>query len=175
MVRRGALLAGYDGDAMFENLELVRTVQARGGRELPVPGIYVPRRPPSARHFRSQRVRQAFDSFAQPGRLAVELAVLPAVLLGLRRPAALAAGMAAVVGLAEAGRRRDGGRAVFPADAALWAPLWLAERAVCSWLAVGARLRGGVPYRGRRLPLAAHSARALARAVPDGRVPEPVS
>ena len=27
--------------------------------------------------------------------------------------------------------------AYFPADAALWTPFWLAERAVCSWLALG--------------------------------------
>ena len=155
---------------MFENLELVRTVQAAGGTELPVPGLYVPRRPPTARHFRGQRVRQAYDSFAQPGRLAVELAVLPAVLLAVarRRPGALLAGVAGVVGLAEVGRRRAGGAAVFPADAALWAPLWLGERAVCSWLAVLARLRGGVPYRDRRLPLAAHTPRQLRRKHPTG-------
>jgi hypothetical protein len=85
------------------------------------------------------------------------------VLLGRRRPAALLAGVAAVVAVAEAGRRREGGRAVFGADAALWAPLWLAERSVCSWLAVAARVRGGVPYHGRRLPLAAHLPHELAR------------
>lgn len=164
-VRRSVLhrAGGYDGHAMFENLELVRTVQAVGGRELPVRGLYVPRRPPTARHFRGQRVRQAYDSFAQPGRLAAELAVLPAAALALarRRPGALLAGALATVGLAEVGRRRAGGAAVFPPDAALWAPLWLGERAVCAWLAVGARLRGGVPYRDRRLPLAAHSPRQL--------------
>jgi hypothetical protein len=169
-VRRSALAAagGYDGDALFENLELVRTVQAHGGRELPVPGLYVPRRPPTARHFRGQRVRQAYDSFAQPGRLAVEVALLPAAALALARgrPGALLAGALGTVGLAEAGRRRAGGAAVFPPDAALWAPVWLAERAVCAWLAVGARLRGGVPYRGRRILLAAHSARHLRRRSP---------
>jgi hypothetical protein len=161
VVRRGALPAGYDGDAMFENLELVRTVQARGGRELPALDLYVRRRPPTAAHFRGQRVRQAYDSFAQPGRLVAELLVLPAVLAGVRRPRLLLAGAAAVVGLAEVGRRRAGGRAVFPVDAALWAPLWLAERAVCSWLALGARLRGGVRYGDGRLLLAAHSRRRL--------------
>jgi hypothetical protein len=161
VVRRSALPAGYDGDALFENLELVRTVRARGGRELPVRDLYVQRRPPTAAHFRGQRVRQAYDSFAQPGRLAVELAVLPLALAALRRPRVLLAGAAAVVGLAEVGRRRAGGRLVFPADTPLWAPLWLAERAVCAWLAVGARLRGGVRYGDGRLRLAAHRTRDL--------------
>jgi hypothetical protein len=165
VLRRSVLTAtgGYDGDALFENLELVRTVQAAGGRELRAIGVYVPRRPPTTRHFRSQRVRQAYDSIAQPGRQAVELAVLPAAVLTLarRRPGLLLVGAVATVGLAELGRRRAGGVAVFRPGAALWAPLWVAERAVCGWLAVGARLRGGVPYGGRRLSLAAHSVRWL--------------
>lgn len=173
VLRRSALPAGYDGDAMFENLELVRTVQAAGGRELPVPGLFVRRLPPTAAHFRGQRVRQAYDSVAQPGRLAAELAVLPAVLLGRRHPALLAAGVAAVVGLAEVGRRRAGGRAVYQPGAPLWAPVWLAERAVCSWLAMGSRLRGGVRYGNHRLTLAAHSPRALRAAYREGRLGHP--
>jgi hypothetical protein len=164
-VRRSALPDGYDGDAMFENLELIRTVRARGGREVAPLDLYVPRRPPTSAHFRGQRVRQAYDSFAQPGRLALELAIAPAVSGALvrKRPGLLAAGAVVCVALAERGRRRAGGAAVFPADTPLWAPLWLAERAVCSWLAVVARVRGGVPYNGRRLALAAHSTGALRR------------
>src|SRR5690606_23374932 len=70
---------------------------------------------------------------------------------------------AAAVTVAEVGRRRDGGAAVFPATAALWAPLWLVERGLCSWLALVARLRGGVRYGGSRLARAATPRREPAR------------
>jgi hypothetical protein len=69
---------------------------------------------------------------------------------------ALALGVAVAIAIAEAGRWRGGGRQVFPARTSLFAPLWLAERAVASWLAVGARVvLGGIPYRGRVLRHAA--------------------
>ena len=152
-------MGGYDGNVLFENLELSRTVEAAGGREHRDDGLFVRREPPTARQFRGQRVRQAYDSLAQPSRMAAELALLPATLglAGLARSrsrrrraagrAGLALGLAGTVALAERGRRRAGGREVFPATAALWAPVWLAERAVCAWLALGRRLSGGVPVR----------------------------
>lgn len=165
-VRRSLVIAagGYDGDVLFENLELIRTVQAAGGRVIAADWIGVVRRPPEVGHFLRQRVRQAYDDFAQPARLAAELAVLPLALASLRRPGRLLAAVLAVVALAEVGRRRAGGRRLFPATAALWAPAWLAERAVCVWLAVGARLRGGVRYSDGRLRRAATPLRTLRRA-----------
>jgi hypothetical protein len=68
------------------------------------------------------------------------------------------------VALAERGRRRGGGAAVFPATSSLLAPLWVLERALCAWLAVLQRLRfGGVRYGDSVIPLAAHSERQLRR------------
>lgn len=165
-VRRSVLVAtgGYDGRALFENLELVRTVVAAGGREALLDDVFVSRRPPTVRHFWSQRVRQAYDEFARPGRLTLQLSVLPAasVLAVTGRWRALAAGAIATALVAEVGRRRSGGTRVFPARASFFSPVWLAERAVCSWLAVGARmLLGGVPYRGRMLRHAATPMRVL--------------
>ena len=167
-VRRSALRAtgGYAGDVMFENFELVRTVRAAGGREVVPLDLFVRRLPPDARHFWSQRVRQAYDELARPLRCCVWLALLPlaATLAVGRRWALLALGAGASIGLAEAGRRRAGGRAVFPPSASLLAPAWIAERAVCIWLAVGARVfLGGIPYRDSVLTRAATPMRALRR------------
>ena len=167
-VRRSAVLAtgGYDGGAMFENLELVRTVRAAGGEEEAPLDLFVLRRPPDSRHFFSQRVRQAYDEFARPGRMAISLAVLPAamVLAARGRWRILAAGAGIISALAEWGRRRAGGRTVFPALASLLAPAWVAERAVCAWLALGSLVfRGGIPYGSSVLKLAANSERELRR------------
>ena len=165
-VRRSALrgTGGYDGSAMFENLELVRTIVAAGGREAVPLDVFVARRPSSARHFLSQRVRQAYDELARPRRLAWQLAVLPVTatcIAAFGWPAlpAIAVGIAL---LAEAGRRRAGGTRVFPVRASLLAPAWVAERALCSWLAVGSRVvLGGVRYRGTILRHAATPVKVL--------------
>jgi hypothetical protein len=165
-VRRSTLAraGGYDGDVLFENLELVRTVRANGGRTLVARDCYVRRLPPTARHFWSQRVRQAYDEFARPTRLAVALAILPTGgALAIRRPRRLGVLAVAPVVLAARGRHRDGGRAVFPRSAVFLAPVWTLERALCAWIAVWWRLRGGCPYGGERLVRAAHSARSLRR------------
>jgi hypothetical protein len=167
-VRRDVLrdIGGYAGDVMFENLELVRTVQAAGGRELVALDLVVPRHPPSSRHFLRQRVRQAYDELARPGRLAVQLALLPLALLGGRR--AVATMLVGSIVVAEVGRRRAGGRTHFPAHTVLAAPVWVAERSVTAWLAVAARaLRGGVRYGDVRLRRAASSPRQLRAHVPD--------
>ncbi|MEU1754337.1 glycosyltransferase [Micromonospora matsumotoense] len=167
-VRRSTFRAmgGYDPDVLFENLELVRTVRAYGGTEASPAWLYVRRLPPSAAHFRGQRVRQAYDDLAQPARLLVALAVLPGMLAAVlaRRPGLLAVGAAGAVAVAEVGRRRAGGPAVFPPATALAAPFWLLERGVCGWLALARRVgRGGVRYAGRRVRRPAHSVRALRR------------
>lgn len=164
-VRRSALLqaGGYSGEVLFENLELVRTIRAAGGREAVPLDLFVERRPPETAHFGSQRVRQAYDEWARPGRLAAQLALLPAAMLLYRRdPRLLIAATAAAVAAAEMGRRRGKGATVFPPSSALWAPAWLAERAATSWLALGTRLLlGGVRYRDKRLKHAATPPRIL--------------
>lgn len=180
-LRRSTFLrtGGYNGDVLFENLELIRAMAAAGARVENCSSLLVARRPPTVGRFCSQRVRQAYDDFASPGRLAVSLSLAPAVVLaGWRLPgrrflAGLAGAAAASALVAEAGRRRGGGTAVFPASTALLAPAWLAERAVCSWLALGSRLLvGGCPYRGSVIRTAAHSRRRFARGAVHGLLSE---
>ncbi|GAA3744203.1 hypothetical protein HDA32_002409 [Spinactinospora alkalitolerans] len=165
-IRRSTFLAmgGYDGGVLFENLELIRTVRAHGGTEARPLDVYVRRLPPGTGRFWAQRLRQAYDDTAQPARMALFLSVLPAVAAAVRgrRFGLLLAGAALPVALAEVGRRRAGGSAVFPAASVLLAPIWVLERGVCVWPALVARLRGtGVAYAGAHLRLAAHSTRHL--------------
>jgi hypothetical protein len=170
-VRRSVLLlaGGYNGDCLFENLELVRTIRAAGGREVVASDVFVARRPPNTRYFLSQRVRQAYDEFARPGRLLWQLALLPVtVAIALKRPRLLPILGAISIGIAEMGRRRKGASAVFPPTTALFAPAWLAERAVCSWLALTSRvIHGGVTYHGRVIATAATSSRKLEQRVAE--------
>jgi Glycosyltransferase like family 2 len=167
-VRRSRMLAMgmYDGDVLFENLELIRTVRAHGGTVVSPLDLYVARVPPAAAHFWGQRTRQAYDDFALPPRMALWLAVVPLLLIGaVRRRPALAAGPAALaMAAAEVGRRRAGGREFFPPTSSLLAPVWVLERGVCAWLALLQRLRfGGVRYGDSVIPVAAHSERRLRR------------
>jgi hypothetical protein len=161
-----ASMGGYDGDVLFENLELIRTVRAANGREVRLDDVFVRRLPPDTVRFLDQRVRQAYDDLAQPVRLAAFLAIVPVTVTAVAAghvwlPAAIALGAVAV---AEAGRRRMSGDTVFPASAALLAPAWLLERAVCGWLAVALRAaRGGVSYAGGRIRTAAHGTRHIRR------------
>jgi hypothetical protein len=161
-VRRSRLRAsgGYDANVLFENLELIRTVQAGGGRTVTPLDLYVHRLPPTVRHFWGQRTRQAYDDFAIPARMIVWLSIIPGLLAALRARKVwpVSATAASSVLIAERGRRRAAGRNVFPATSSLLAPAWLLERGICSWLAVIQRVRhGGVSYSDNLIPVAAHS------------------
>ncbi|MFN2389965.1 MAG: glycosyltransferase family 2 protein [Actinomycetota bacterium] len=166
-LRRSFFLAmgGYDGDVLFENLELMRTVTANGGRVYAADDLFVARRPPSRDRFFAQRVRQAYDDFAIPPRMAVWLSLMPTIGWSLARgkPAVVGALGASAVGVAAVGRHRAGGRAAFPVWVPLLAPLWLFERAVCAWPALGMRITGGVRYGGGKIVTSANSGRSLAR------------
>jgi hypothetical protein len=79
VVRRATFeqMGGYDGDVLFEDLELMRTVQAAGGLVARPLDLVVPRRPPATGRFWGQRVRQAYDDLAQPWRAGAFLLFAP--------------------------------------------------------------------------------------------------
>lgn len=166
-VRRSFLLSigGYDGDVLFENLELVRTVTAAGGRVLDAPSLFVGRRPPTLRRFVEQRPRQAYDDLAQPVKFAAMLAILPAAAIAARlRPRAIVAAAGLAIATAEIGRIRNGGRRGFDRLSPLFAPLWLLERGAMVWVALAERvLRGGYPYAGSVITRAATPTAVLRR------------
>jgi hypothetical protein len=143
-------IGGYDGDVLFENLELLRSMRFGGAKIARPNDLFVRHLAPERHAFASQRVRQAYDDFTLPARMMLWLSLLPVTLIALRRRrfgSIIAAGVGVTL-IAEVGRRRGGGSRVYPATAPLFAPLWLAERALCSWGAVWYRLiKGGVPYR----------------------------
>jgi len=68
----------------------------------------------------------------------------------------IGAGAVGAIAIAELGRRRARGTEVFPAAASAFAPLWLLERALCSWLALGSRVEvtGRQPFGDLALSLA---------------------
>jgi hypothetical protein len=158
------ILKGYDGEMLFENLELIRTVEAGGGSVIAVPSLYVRRVPPSTGRFLEQRVRHAYEDFALPLRMACWLAVPPVSIAAVAagRSNALARAAAATVAVAEIGRRRAGGRRVFPFSSALLSPAWVFERGISAWLAATHRAwRGGLTYRDEVIQSAANSKRVL--------------
>ncbi len=158
-LQRDALIdaGGYAGDVMFENFELVQTLTAAGGTELVAYDLYVRRLPPTVSRFLSQRVRQAYDELSRPSRLLPSLAILPMAVVAFLRGRwqrlawqATTISLAAIAG-AEMGRRKAGARRYFPMRCSLLAPLWVCERALCSWAALIAWTRGGVRYGDVRL------------------------
>ena len=167
-------MGGYDGNVMFENLELIRTVAAAGGREVIPLDLFVARVPPDSSGFWHQRVRQAYDDLAMPLRLITFLSLLPLV-IATRSPlrqTMLRGLVASSMLMAEVGRRRSGGASVFPTSASAFAPLWLGERALCSWLALGSRVfRGGVAYRNGTIRAAATPERRLRARFQRGEPP----
>ena len=117
-VRRSAIgpTANYDGNVLFENLELVRTIRAAGEWKRAGRSVRARRRRPRATSGVSASGRPT-TRFARPPRLAAALVVrvrLLGVLLLTRRWRMSGAFFAVVPMLAaEMGRRRAGGRAVF--------------------------------------------------------------
>ena len=168
-VRRSFLISigGYDGDVLFENLEVMRTVTAAGGRVIDAPDLFIRRRPPTFARFLEQRPRQAYEDWAQPLRFALFLATGPAVAaVAVRRPRRVLLVAVLAIAAAGVGRARNGGRFIFDRLSPLLAPLWVLERAILSWVALARRILGrGCPYAGTVIQRAATPPRLLRKRI----------
>lgn len=158
-------LGGYDGDVLFENLELIRTIKAGGGRVLYKNDLFVRRVPPSTRHFWSQRIRQAYDDYAQPARLVFFTALLPLlIIIAIYALLLIPLLLILAIAIAEMGRRKYGGQCVIAANCSFFAPIWLMERGICTWLALFNKLiKGGVNYNHATISKAANPIGAIRR------------
>ena len=139
-MRRSRLLAmgGYDGDVLFENLELIRTVRADGGRIAAPLDLYVRRRRPRPRTSGASGCgRRTTTSRCRCG-WRCWLAVVPllATAFARRRRVGLALGSVGLGAARRAGTTTRRRPPAFPATSSLLAPVWVLERGVCAWLAL---------------------------------------
>jgi hypothetical protein len=131
-------------DAFNAGSDPVRRLAVQGADVWPA-DLFVRRQPPPLRQWIGARARQAGDDFALPVKSAFFFALLPmALLLALAGGTRLLLGYAGAliaVSLLLALRGRQGASQFFPLRACFFAPLWLFERALSVYWALGVRLR----------------------------------
>ena len=148
----------YDGDVLFDNEEIVRHFAGSGATIDYALDLFVCKRPPTLRKWFEQRPRQAYEDFGLRAKSALFFA-LPVLLFAAGVifgwggfGAALLAITASAILLAQRGRARGRARDFFPASTILFAPLWVIERSLSTYWALGWYLfRGGYPFGDRLL------------------------
>lgn len=140
----------YDGDVLFDNEEIIRHFARAGARICYANDLFVRKRPPSFHKWLEQRPRQAYEDFPLRGKTALFLAVAPAlVAAACFRRAGSALGILAVgsIALAFVGRSRGPARNAFPLSSCLFAPVWVIERSLSTYVALCWFVRyGGYPF-----------------------------
>lgn len=153
-IRRRAMLrvGHYDGDVLFDNEEIVRHFRARGASICYACDFFILKRPPSLRKWIEQRPRQAYEDFVMHAKT-ILFAALPFVLAlvwfiaGWRWSLAFAAAVGCGGVIVASRGLRDGAARFFPPWLCLYAPLWIAERAVSTYWAFYWRAAyGGYPF-----------------------------
>ncbi|HEX8353340.1 MAG TPA: hypothetical protein VF611_10595, partial [Pyrinomonadaceae bacterium] len=143
----------YDGDVLFDNEEIVRHFALSGADVMCATDFFVLKRPPTFAKWMEQRPRQAYEDFVMRAKTLLFASLIPAALaLGLFAGAAALVAFVAFVSLASGlvalrGLLRDRAYRFFPATTALYAPLWVLERALSVYWAFYWRVRyGGYPF-----------------------------
>ena len=158
-LRQSMLAAGpYDGDVLFDNEEIIRHFARCGAQIRYAVDLFVRKVPPSFRKWIEQRPRQAYEDFGLRAKTAFFLAVLPLLLgctffFGAKSGLVCLAGLSLLsIAVALRGWLRGRARERFAFSTILFAPLWICERALSTYLALYWFLvRGGYPFGGRLL------------------------
>lgn len=153
-VRRATMrrLGHYDGDVLFDNEEIVRHFRANGARVAYARDFFILKRPPTFSKWVEQRPRQAYEDFVMRAKTLFFAALPPALVLawalaGWRWAIVLAAIVACGATILASRGLGDGAGCYLPRRVCLYAPLWVAERAVSTYWAFYWRVaRGGYPF-----------------------------
>ena len=148
----------YDGDVLFDNEEMIRHFAAHGAVIEYSLDLFVRKRPPTLRKWIEQRPRQAYEDFGLRLKTILFFALpLAFLLIG---PSFGLTGLAIFLGaialcsiiLAGKGWMRGRARQYFPMSTIFFAPLWIIERSLSTYWALGWYLvRGGYPFGDRLL------------------------
>lgn len=142
----------YDGDVLFDNEEIVKHLENRGGRILYDRDLFVRRKPPSFKKWLEQRPRQAYEDFVMQKRTVFFLALIPIflILIGSKKvkTATLLGAILFLGALLKAEKGRSGAAEKYLSPKILiFAPLWILERSVSIYLALYWKLvKGGYPF-----------------------------
>lgn len=149
--RRAMLRVGhYDGDVLFDNEEIIRHFAANDASICCANDLFVRKRPPTFRKWLEQRPRQAYEDFPLRFKTFALGAILPLLVFAItdgHSAIAVSLLVLAAVALAFAGWIRGSAARVFPFTSCLFAPLWIVERSISTYLALYWFLRyGGYPF-----------------------------
>jgi glycosyl transferase family 2 len=142
--RRSAFLrvGHYDGDVLFDNEEIIRHFAEKGATIHYAIDLFVQKLPPRFRKWLEQRPRQAYEDFGLRVKTFLFLSLLPllvavTVWFGFRG-GAIYAGVVAVISflLALLGFLRGQARKVMSLSPCFFAPLWVGERTISTYVAV---------------------------------------
>lgn len=152
--REPFLAAGpCDGDVLFDNEELLRHLAHKGCSIAFANDLFIEKRAPTFRKWLEQRPRQAYEDFGLRTKtiffFAFPLCLIPLLILEnvYFRLGNLVLLMVLAMVLALLGRAKGNAASFFPRHCCLFAPVWLVERVISTYVAAYWFLRhGGYPF-----------------------------
>ena len=142
----------YDGDVLFDNEELIRHFVRRGARIFYANDLFISKCPPTFGKWLEQRPRQAYEDFGLRFKTLLFASLFPiAIAIAFIDPRWLSIVLLSIL-VAFAGWMRGRARKYFPFHVCFFAPLWVVERTLSTYLAFYWWIvRGGYPFGDRVL------------------------